>query len=284
MGIEQKITDLQNTSAEQTAASQALSQEVAGKMGEIDQKVVEAKDSFERWRGEVQAKDINGQSVYKSAIDLTGLSTDHFYPVWWKMPGNEEGGSRVTISRGYLEDLNLSPFGQGVVFIAGLNLQIEGVGYPLNGDANYLTIKRLSQTYRKTVRAVQFGMKCIARPINNIKPLYAGYSSGQVVDHSLRSGCYLRGGLTYHVIKSFDNQLWYSREDGEVSAGTSSPANFEIEWKVKAYHIDDPFLGSDYEESRLAYTLDNDNRYANKDSKENTEQIDSDSDSNYYHE
>lgn len=39
MGIEQKITDLQKTSAEQTAASQALSQEVAGKMGDIDRKV-----------------------------------------------------------------------------------------------------------------------------------------------------------------------------------------------------------------------------------------------------
>ncbi|MEZ8852244.1 hypothetical protein AB6E22_14235 [Vibrio cyclitrophicus] len=265
MGIEQKITDLQKTSAEQTAASQALSQEVAGKMGEIDQKVVEAKDSFERWRGDVQAKDINGQSVYKSVIDLTGLSTDNFYPVWWGMPGNKEGESRVTISRGYSEDRNLAPFGQGVSHIAGLNLQIEGAGCPWSGDANYLTIKRLSQTYRKTARAVQFGMKCIARPISNVKPLYAGYEAGQVVSHSLRSGCYLRGGLTYHVIKNFDGQLWYSREDGEVSAGTSSQATFEIDWKVKAYHIDDPFLGPDYEESRLAYTLDYDKRYAKKD-------------------
>ncbi|CAK2395058.1 Phage tail protein [Vibrio crassostreae] len=264
MSIEQKITDLQRTSAEQTAASQALSQEVAGKMGEIDQKVVEAKDSFDRWRDDVQAKDINGQSVYKSVIDLTGLSTDHFYPVWWRMPDNEEGCSRITISRGSSEDRNLAPFGQGA-FIAGLNLQIEGVGSFWSGDANYLTIKRFSQTYRKTVRAVQFGMKCIARPISNVKPLYAGYESGQVVAHSWRSGCYLRGGLTYHVRKSFDGQLWYSREDGEVSAGIFSPANYEIEWKVKAYHIDDPFLGSDYEEHRLAYTLDYDKRYARKD-------------------
>ncbi|MFA0036498.1 hypothetical protein AB4423_07105 [Vibrio chagasii] len=265
MGIEQKITDLQRTSAEQTAASQALSQEVAGKMGEIDQKVVEAKDSFDRWRGEVQAKDINGQSVYESVIDLTRLNTDYFYPVWWEMPGNEEGGSRITISRKYSEDRNLDPFGTNNVFIAGLNLQIEGAGYPLSGDANYLTIKRLFQTYRKTVRAVQFGMKCIARPIDGTKPLYSGFVSGQVVKHGLRSGCYLRGGLTYHVRKSFNNQLWYSREEGEVSAGISSQAHYEIEWKVKAYHIDDPFLGPDYEERCLAYTLDNDKRYVRKD-------------------
>ena len=264
MGIEQKITDLQRTSAEQTAASQALSQEVAGKMGEIDQKVVEAKDSFDRWRGDVQAKDINGQGLYKSVIDLRRLSTDYFYPVWWEMPGNEEGGSRITISRGFSEDGNLMPFGSRF-FVAGLNLQIEGSGYPLSGDANYLTIKRLFQTYRKTVRAVQFGMKCIARPINNTRPLYSGFVSGQVVKHSLRSGCYLRGGMTYHVRKSFNNQLWYSREEGEVSAGISSQANYEIEWKVKAYHIDDPFLGPDYEDRCLAYTLDNDKRYVKKD-------------------
>lgn len=265
MGIEQKITDLQKTSAEQTAASQALSQEVAGKMEEIDQKVVEAKGSFERWRSDVQAKDINGQAAYSKVIDLTGLSTDHFYPVWWGMPGNRDGETSVTISRAYSDDRKLAPFGQGIAHIAGLNLQMEGVGSPWNGDANHLAIKRLSQTYRKTVRAIKFGMKCIARPINGSKPMYHGYESGQVVYHSRRSGCYLRGGLTYQVKKSFDGSVWYSREVDEVSAGNVSASTFEIDWKVKAYHIDDPFLGADYEESRLAYTLDNDNRYAKKD-------------------
>lgn len=264
MGIEQKITDLQRISAEQTAASQALSQEVAEIMGEVDQKVIEAKDSFDRWRGEVQAKDINGQSDYKSVIDLTGLSTDYFYPVWWRMPGNEEGGSRITISRGHSEDGNLMPFGARI-FIAGLNLQMEGVGSQFNGDTSYLTIKRLSQTYRKTVRAVHLGMKCLAYQVNNTRPLYGGVSGGSVVYHGQRSGCYLRGGLTYHVRKSFNNQLWYSREAGEVSAGIYAPANLEIEWKVKAYHIDDPFLGPDYGERRLAYTLDYDKRYVRKD-------------------
>ncbi|EDP60858.1 hypothetical protein [Vibrio sp. AND4] len=265
MSIEQKITELQRTSAEQTAASQALSQEVAGKMGEIDQKVIEAKDDFERWRGEVQAKDINGQGTYKSVIDLTGLSTDYFFPVWWAIPGNQEGNTQITICRGYPEDSHRSPFGEGVVHIAGLNLQIEGVGNPWNGDANYLEIKRLSQTYRKTVRAIQFGMKCIARPITGAKPLYAGYTDGQVVNHSRNGGCYLRGGLTYHVTKSFDGGLRYSREKNEISTGPYSNEAFEIDWHVKAYHIDDPFLGSDYEETRHAYTLYNDTRYTKKD-------------------
>ncbi|MDK9756738.1 hypothetical protein KIV40_15310 [Vibrio sp. D173a] len=265
MSIEQKITELQKTSAEQTAASQALSQEVAGKMGEIDQKVIEAKDDFERWRGEVQAKDINGQGIYKSVIDLTGLSTDYFFPVWWGMPGNQEGDSQITISRWYSEDRSKAPFGNGIAHIAGLNLQMEGAGYPWNGDANYLEIKRVSQTYRKTVRAVQFAMKSIARPITGAKPLYLGYTDGQVVNHSRKSGCYLRGGLTYHVTKSFEGSLWYSREKDEVSSEKSSQATFEIDWHVKAYHIDDPILGSDYEESRHAYTLYNDTRYTKKD-------------------
>ncbi|CAK3136931.1 conserved hypothetical protein [Vibrio crassostreae] len=50
MGIEEKITDLQRTSAEQTAASQALSQEVAGKMGEIDERVNIAESDFNKWK------------------------------------------------------------------------------------------------------------------------------------------------------------------------------------------------------------------------------------------
>ena len=261
MGIEQKITDLQRTSAEQTAASQALSQEVAGKMGEIDQKVVEAKDSFDRWRGDVQAKDINGQGLYQSVIDLTGLSTDYFYPVWWVMPANEEGGSRITISRNYSEDRNLDPFGTRNVFVAGLNLQMEGAASPLSGDARYLTIKRISQTFRKTVRVVQHGMKCIVRSVDSNSYV----TSGQVVNHGIRSGCYLRGGLTYHVRKSFKDHLGYSRKEEEVSAGRYSQSNYEMEWKVKAYHIDDPFLGPDYEECHLAYTLDYDQRYVKKD-------------------
>ena len=56
MGIEQKITDLQRTSAEQTAASQALSQEVAGKMGEIDVHIEQASESFRSFIGRANGK------------------------------------------------------------------------------------------------------------------------------------------------------------------------------------------------------------------------------------
>ncbi|AUI88163.1 hypothetical protein BS333_17540 [Vibrio azureus] len=261
MSIEQKITDLQTASAEQTAASQALSQEVIEKLGEIDQKFIEAKDSFERWRGQVQAKDIHGQSMYQSMIDLTGLSTDNYYPVWWQFPSNKGGDSRLTISREWAQDQELDPFGERLS-VAGLNLQIEGAGHPTLGDADYMTIKRFWQTYRKTVRGLAFGMQCIARPINGLRPMYLGYTDGQIVNHSSRSGCYLRGGLTYHVTKSFQHQLWYSREGGEVSAGTYSNEAFEIDWRVKAYHKDDPFLGPDYDDQiRFLYAMELDKRY-----------------------
>ena len=148
--------------------------------------------------------------------------------------------------------------------IAGLNLQLEGTATPWSGDANYLTTKRLSQTYRKTARAIQFGMKCIARPNAGTKPLYAGFTDGQVVSSSTRSGLYLRGGLTYQVRKSFPGEVLYSRDIAEVSIGAAQTDNWEINWKVKPYHIDDTTLGTDYPESRLAYSLDFDKRYAPK--------------------
>jgi len=245
-------------------AAESMTATVTGKMAEIDNKVIQAKESFDSWRNSVQAADINGAGLYKSEIDLTGLSTDYFYPVWWIMPSNTGAETQISFSRGYSADSHLEPFGAGVGHIAGLNLQLEGAAYPWSGDANYLTVKRISQTYRKTVRAIQFALKCIARPVNGAVPLYNSYTDGQVVTCSTRSGCYLRGGLKYQVAKNFKDNLWYSREDEEVSVDSRVNTSWEIDWKVKSYHIDDAFLGGDYGETRLAYMLDYDQRYAPK--------------------
>ncbi|OEF42236.1 hypothetical protein OAE_15305 [Vibrio cyclitrophicus 1F289] len=78
MGIEQKITDLQRTSAEQTAASQALSQEVAGKMGEIDKDIKESKAKVDGYLASARSENaIYRQSRNQSCV-LTEGSLDFF--------------------------------------------------------------------------------------------------------------------------------------------------------------------------------------------------------------
>ncbi|MFS1491521.1 hypothetical protein BCT96_019460 [Vibrio splendidus] len=102
MGIEQKITDLQKTSAEQTAASQALSQEVAGKMGEIDKNVKESKAKVDGYvadhKGKIHPRSytpnrlknsqfemVNGELAFwttSGGLIIEELSHSHFFS--WK--------------------------------------------------------------------------------------------------------------------------------------------------------------------------------------------------------
>ncbi|MBE8567709.1 hypothetical protein IQO30_21695, partial [Vibrio sp. OPT20] len=72
------ITDLQKTSAEQTAASQALSQEVAGKMGEIDKRVKVGIEDIES-----QFTNIHGMTFKRIKIS-------------WKYPSTGARGSYAT--------------------------------------------------------------------------------------------------------------------------------------------------------------------------------------------
>ena len=214
----------------------------------------------------MQAKDINGRALYKQDIDLTGLPTDVFYPVWWTMPGNDAGETEITISRIFARDSEKAPFGEGVYHIAGLSLQLEGVGFAWNGDANFLAIKRISQTYRETVRGVSFGMVCIARAVTGLKPLYLGLVAGQVTTSPQFSGVYLRGGLSYTITKTFDYPVNYSKLDTEVIIKDDVNADWEIRWAVKPYALAqaDAVLGKTLEEKRLAYSHDNDIRYTAK--------------------
>lgn len=255
---------LETSIAALVEASNKLTDAVNGKIGEIDQRVASAENEFDQWRGSVEAKDLQGESLYRSIIDLTGLSSDFYFPVWWRQQGNIHGESRVVISRTYNEDIEKYPFGPGVTHLAGLMVQTEGISVPWGGDANYLAVKRVSQTYRNTIRQIRFGMTSIARKIDGVKPMYNGLADGAITECPNVSGCYLRGGLTYHVAKNFKNDLWYSRLDGEVEVARFVDATREIKWMVKAYGINDATLGPEYPESRLAYTLDNDLRYARK--------------------
>lgn len=258
MGIETTISNL-------VEAANKLTTAITGQIGKIEARMDTAFAQFTNWRNTVQAKDINGLPLYKSVVDLTGLPTDYFYPVYWQMPGNEVGVSEITISRNFGRDAELDPFKNGKeVHVAGLNLQLEGCGVPWNGDANFLAIKRVSQTYRETVRRAEFAMMCIARPVNGVKPLFAGAVSGGQTGCMVYSGCYLRGGLSYAVTKTFDNEVKYSRVDQEIEISQAVDTTFEISWRVRPFSITAPEMGSTYPESRMAYTLDNDKRYAAK--------------------
>ncbi|WP_240994072.1 phage tail protein [Pseudomonas trivialis] len=258
MGIEATITKVVD-------ACNKLTDEVTNQIGKIDARVEAAQAQFSAWRATVQAKDINGRASYTQEIDLTGLSTDIFYPVWWRMPGNEQGVSEIIISRNYAQNQELNPFKNNFdAHVAGLNLQMEGCGIPWNGDANFLTIKRISQTYRETARKAQFGMFCIVRPVTGLKPIWLNFTPGAFTTSPLESGCYLRGGLTYLVTKSFQAPVNFSRVDEEVELSRSVTPEYEISWKVKPFAMTASELGATYPESNTAYTLDNDKRYAVK--------------------
>ena len=60
MTVEQKIADMQQASVEQTQASQALADEVAGKMGEIDAKSAESQQKIDDFIGSDFANRVNG--------------------------------------------------------------------------------------------------------------------------------------------------------------------------------------------------------------------------------
>ncbi|REF27469.1 hypothetical protein BDD26_2254 [Xenorhabdus cabanillasii] len=208
----------------------------------------------------LSAADVKGEPRYNQTIDLTGLSTDRYYPVWWQFPSNGGANSWLTINRWYAEDREKDLFSKGEFHIAGLLLQIEGGDYLWGGDAHYLNIKRISQTYRKTVKNIRHGMMCIARPIDGKYPLYDNVKSGDTVKCRRFSGCYLRGGLTYHVTSNFPG-IYYSREEGEVEVDRAlefrdNHDNFEIKWMVKSYAIDDPQLGEEYDDTVLPYAYD----------------------------
>lgn len=259
MGIETTITKVVD-------ACNKLTDTVTNQIGKIEARMDTASSQFTTWRNSVQAKDINGRALYKQEIDLTGLSTDVLYPVWWTMPGNDAGETEITVSRYFARDSEKTPFGEGVIHIAGLNLQLEGAGYPWNGDANFLTIKRISQTYRETVRGISFGMICTARAVTGLKPMYSGLVAGQLTTAAQFSGLYLRGGLSYTISKSFDYPVNFSKLDTEVIMKDDVTADWEVRWVVKPYSLAqaDAALGKTLEDKRLAYSHDNDVRYTAK--------------------
>ncbi|WP_387463151.1 pyocin knob domain-containing protein [Photorhabdus sp. RM323S] len=211
------------------------------------------------------AADIQVEPRYTTTIDLTSLSTERYYPVWWNHPPNIGANSWLTLHRPYPYDAEKKPFGEGVTHVAGLLVQIEGGDIPWGGDAQYLNIKRINQTYRKTVKAIRYAMISIARPIDGKYPLYGDVKSGDITGCYVYSGCYLRGGLTYFLTSNFQ-PIHYSREEGEVEIYRWSNAdiNREMKWMVKSLAISDSLLGDEYTDTTIPYSLEYDSLYQKK--------------------
>jgi hypothetical protein len=251
-------------SLQQTAASKQMSDDVKGTIGQINATVAAKVKQLDDWKESATADKMKGVARYKHIIDLTDASVDYFFPVWWNMHNNEHGGCEIEITRHYSRDHALQPFGPGVVHIAGLLLQLEGNDSGWGGDGKYLQIKRISQTYRETVKKISHRMMSIARPLNDSKPLYDGLKSGDVVSCPRKSGCYLRGGLKYIVMTNWDTDINFSKDVGEAEIDRCTISSFEIMWAVKAYALDDPLLGGRYAETRNAYQHTNKDLYEPK--------------------
>ncbi|WP_244170890.1 tail fiber protein [Xenorhabdus miraniensis] len=205
----------------------------------------------------LNAGDVQGEPRFNQTIDLTGLSSDRYYPVWWRFPSNDIGANPwLTIHRNYAEDRgDKNPFGKET-HLAGLLLQIEGGDNPWGGDAHYLNIKRISQTYRNTVKNIRYKMMSIARPLDGKFPLLHNLKSGDITYCDVLSGCYLRGGLTYHVTSNFSG-IYSSNKEGEVEISSwSNNQDKEIKWMVKSYAIGDLLLGKEYDDTVLPYAHD----------------------------
>jgi len=225
-------------------AANNLTQTVIDKRSEITSTVNAKIAQLDNWKASLTPGKLVAEPRYVSTIDLTGLSTDRYYPVWWAAVSGKGGIQRIVICRHYSDDQALDPFNTQNGNLAGLFLEIENIA-TLNSSLKYFTVVRLSQVLRTTVRNIRHGMRCA-----NVLPADGHLSDTYHVQNKInpyRCGLYLRGGLTYSVISNYHKSLNYSREDGEVEIFASSTFTHKGRWMVTSYPIDDPFLGPEYD-------------------------------------
>jgi len=234
-------------------ATNNLTQTVIDTRSQITSTVATKIAELDAWKAALGPADIPAEPRYHSVIDLTGLPTDRFYPVWWRANATGYGPQHLSIERYYSDDQALNPFGTGGAHIASLLLEIEMSDYPWGGGANFMQVKRLSQTYRKTVRQIRFRMKGISvGPV----PGHTQATWANSPDCPSRSGLYLRGGLTYQAFRNQLLQLHYSREHGQVevySEVRAGGAQGSGRWMAQSHDINDEFLGPDYDDFHTPY-------------------------------
>jgi hypothetical protein len=181
-----EVTSAVSASTEQTTASQALAQEVAGKMGAIDAKVAAKEEEVDNF---IQAATPEKRFVQTIKI---GGSSDYLYPVFWQFPSNSFGVGKLEISRSYHWD---KPHSLSATHVASLLMQMEGNAAPWSGDANYIKLSKYSEKYNNTASHLQFGGFAYRESLDDNPPAYGADGYNYVY-----SGVYLRGGgLTYRL-------------------------------------------------------------------------------------
>jgi len=236
--------------AQLITATNNLTQTVIDKRSEITSTVNAKITQLDNWKASLTPAKIAAEPRYVSTIDLTGLSSDRYYPVWWAAVNSKSGIQKIVICRNQSDDAALDPFNTQDGNLAGLFLEIENAATLSNG-LRYFSVVRLSQVLRKTVRNIRHGMRCA-----NVLPADGQLSDTYYVQNKInpyRCGLYLRGGLTYRVISNYHAALDYSRDDGEVEIFASSVFAHKGRWMVRSYDINDPFLGSEYDNFTAPY-------------------------------
>ena len=212
------------------------------------------------------------QSNYTKVIDLTGLSTDYFFPVWWMDQSYlDKTGNRiyVSITRQESDDYLLNAFGE--TYADGTpTKQVGAVGFTFETNGNIFSrpssammkVVTHGQTYRDLVRLPRYAMKCYFMYSNKAGQNYprdANQQDYQVTSFKGGSGVYLRGGLTYMLSTNHTELLQsvrYSRLRTEVELGyyiisalnTQLPGetypanNREMGFYTRGFHKNDPFL------------------------------------------
>ncbi len=204
---QEAITELTAEVASNTKASQALTAEVAGKMGAIDRHVEIKKKQVDSF-----IANANPEKRIVTKIRIEG-SSDFFYPVWFRLPDSRFGVGNLTISRHYSENkgtLHATHVGQ-------LLLQLEGNGHSWNGDANFMEIKRFHERYNTLCSHIAFRMYCTFTAGDDAEVKDYQPENQLLSNNPVYSGLYLRGGGLDYIFSSNFNANIKSTIDEAVS-------------------------------------------------------------------
>lgn len=234
MSIEQQLTDIQKAAAEQTAASQSLAQTVTAKMGQIDQRVEQSRQKFEKWMADTEAVDIQGEGRYFVELTVNG-DKDTFYPVYFQLPMGDE--TTIQIFRHYDWNNNASndPGDFDTTHVASALVILKGQTYPWNGDANYLRTVVNYQRYRECVSGISHKgyVESYKYDPEGVDSSYNGPGIG--FRNYRYSSFHLRGGKLKYRIYSNKPITYMLKDDGELADAQNNYLNYK--WLARTMHV-----------------------------------------------
>ncbi|GLT16283.1 hypothetical protein GCM10007938_00590 [Vibrio zhanjiangensis] len=225
----------------QTEASQAQTTEVANKMGQIDQTLQQAKQSFDAWKGKVKAEEIKGQGRYMTELFVDG-DKDTFYPVYFQMHSGDE--NEIQIYRHYDWNKNDNDFNANP-HVASALVILKGQACGWSGNANYLRTVVNVQRYRKCVAHIGFKAWCEAQKRDPDGLNTNRNQSGVGYIEPNRSVFMLRGGkLKYQIYSNKLINFNLYQTDGEV-IGWSSSSHNNVNWLSKTVSLAEAEAGDE---------------------------------------